>query len=251
MKKNMCVWAGLVLLTLFLAACAGNKQLKKKQAEATRKLGEAYLRQGNYTAALSELREAEKLYPQDHILQNDLGIAYRKKGKTDLAIKHFKKAIKLKPDYAPAINNLGTAYFDKKEWNAAIDCFKRVSEELLYATPHFAFYNLGRAYYHKKEYALAEKYYLKALDAEPRFVEPLIELGITYMAMGRVSEAIAALSSAVKQSPENARAYFYLAKTFQTLGDYKKAVDFYTQVIKLEPDTPLSKESARNIKKLR
>ena len=112
MKKNMCVWVGLVLLTLFLAACAGNKQLKKEQAEATRKLGEAYLRQGNYTAALSELRKAEKLYPQDHILQNDLGIAYRKKGKTDLAIKHFKKAIKLKPDFAPAINNLGTAYFD-------------------------------------------------------------------------------------------------------------------------------------------
>jgi Tfp pilus assembly protein PilF len=251
MKKTMIVWGGLVLLTMGLVACAQNKQLKMEQAEATRKLGEAYLKQGNYTAALSELRKAEKLYPQDYILQNDLGIAYRLKGRTDQAIIHFNKARKLKPDYAPAINNLGTAYFDNKEWDKAIACFKLVSEELLYATPHYAYYNLGRSYYHKKEYTLSEKYYLKALDAEPRFVEPLIELGITYMAMGRVSEAVAALSSAVTQSAENARAHFYLAKAYHASGENKKALESYTQVIKLEPDTPLSEEATKNIKKLK
>jgi type IV pilus assembly protein PilF len=251
MKKNLFVWGALVMLILSVAACAGNKQQKKREAEAIRNLGEAYLRQENYRAALKELLKAEKLNPKDHILQNDLGIAYRKKGKTDLAIAHFKKAIALKPNYGPALNNLGTAYFDKKEWDNAIACFKRVSEELLYATPHFALYNLGRAYYNKKEYDLSEKYFLEALDAEPRFVEPLIGLGRTYLATGRVSEAVAALSSAVKQSPEYARTHYYLAEAYRAAGEHKKALKSYYKVIELEPHTPLSKESEKNIKKLR
>ncbi len=251
MKKNLLLWAGLVLLIVGVAACAGNMQQRKLQAEAARNLGEAYLREGNYTAALQELLKAEKLYPKDYILQNDLGIVYRKKGKTDLAIKHFKKAIALNPDFTPAINNLGTAYFDQKEWDKAIACFKKVSEELLYATPHYAYYNLGRAYYSKKEYALSEKYYLKALDVKQGFVEPLLGLGQTYMAMGKVSEAVAALSTAVEQSPDYARAHFYLAEAYRASGEYKKALKSYNRVIELRPNTPLAKESEKNIKKIK
>ena len=145
----------IAVLLLSLAACAGNKEIRKQKAEAARKVGEVYLRQGNYTSALQELLKAEKLYPNDHILHYDLGIVYRKKGKVDLAIKHFKRAIELKPNFAAAINNLGTAYFDKGDYDAAIASFKKVTEDLLYATPHFAYYNLGRAYYMKKEYSRA------------------------------------------------------------------------------------------------
>ena len=106
-------------------------------------------------------------------------------GEMDLAVKHFKKALEIKPDYAPAINNLGTAYIKKKEWDTAIRYFKEVSENLLYATPHFALSNLGWAYYNKKEYALAEKFYLKALEISPKFINALVGLGKTYTAMGR------------------------------------------------------------------
>jgi len=225
--KQALVWMGIAVLLLGLTACAGNKELQKKKAEASRNLGKAYLNEGKYSAALKELLNAEKLYPRDHILQYYLGIAYRAKGKPDLAIKHFKKAIALKPGFAAAINNLGTAYFDKGDWDAAIACFKKVSEDLLYGTPHFAYYNLGRAYFMKKDYPLAEEYFLKALEMEPRFVEPLVELGRTYMAVGRNSEALAAFQSAVEQSPDSARAYFYLAEVRRVFGEYTKALEAF------------------------
>ncbi|UCH20541.1 MAG: tetratricopeptide repeat protein [Deltaproteobacteria bacterium] len=251
MNKKSLVWMAIAVLLLGLAACAGSKELKKQQAKAAREVGEAYLRQGNYTAALRELFKAEKLYPKDHILQYDLGIVYQKKGRIDLAIKHFKKAIDLKPDFAAAVNNLGTAYYDKGEWDASIACFKKVSEDLIYATPHFAYYNLGKAYFMKKEYALAEKYFLKALETESRFVEPLVELGRTYMAVGRDSEAIAALKSAVDQYPEFARAYFYLAEVRRMSGDYRKALEAYNKVIELVPNEPLAREAQKRKMNLR
>ncbi len=245
MHKKLLVWMGVTLLLLSLAACAETKELKKKKGEAARMVGEAYLGQGNYRSALNEFLKAEKHYPKDHILQDDLGIVYREMEQTDLAIKHFKKAIRLKPKFARAINNLGGAYFDKGDWDAAIAAYKKVSEDLLYATPHFAYYNLGKVYYMKKEYAKSEEYFLKAMDVEPRFVEFLVELGRTYMAMGRNSEALAAFKSAIEQSPDFARAHFYLAEVQRLSGNFRKALDSYNKVIVLVPKTPLAKEAQK------
>ena len=63
--------------------------------------------QGNYTAALKELLEAEKINPKDAITHNYLGITYRNKNLPDKAIFHFEKALDLNPGYSIAKNNLG------------------------------------------------------------------------------------------------------------------------------------------------
>ena len=252
MKKKQLVWTGYIFLIIFfMVSCAGDVQLRKEQAKASRKLGEAYFQDGNYTRALRELLKAEKLYPDDHILQNDLGIAYRMKGKADFAIRHFKKALELKPDYAPARNNLGAAYFDNKDWDAAIACYKEVAGNMLYATPHYPINNLGRAYYEKKAYKLSEGYYLEALEMEPKYVPALQGLGQTYIAMGKISEAVAALESAVKEASEFARAYFYLGKAYRLSRKYDKAHAAYNKVLSLVPETPLAVEAGKEIKKMK
>jgi tetratricopeptide (TPR) repeat protein len=250
MKKNQLIWPVYLLLIIFFIASCGGAQLRKEQAEISRNLGEAYLQDQNYTYALRELLKAEELYPDDYILQNDLGIAYRMKRKPDLALRHFKKALKLKPDYASARNNLGAAYFDKKDWDAAIACYKKVAGNILYATPHFPLNNLGRAYYEKKAYKLSEKYYLEALNMEPKYVPALQGLGQTYIAMGRISEAVAALESAVKQAPEYARAYFDLGRAYQLLRKNKKARIAYNKVIALAPETPMANDAAKELKRI-
>lgn len=251
MEKKQPIWPGYLFLIIFFMASCGGAQLRKEQAEASRKLGEAYIIDGNYTRALKELLKAEKQYPDDHILHNDLGIVYKEKGRHDLAIRHLKKALKIKPDYSPARNNLGTVYFEKKDWDSAIACFKKVSNELLYATPHYPLYNLGKAYYHKKDYLLSEKYYLAALEKKPYFAVALQGLGETYIAMGKNSEAVVALENAVKAAPEFAKAYFNLGKAYHLLHRYKKARDVYNKVISLKPEAPLAVKAANEIKKIR
>ena len=251
MKKNRLAWPTCLLLVIFFIASCGGAQLRKEQSNASRKLGEAYLKDQNYTSALKELLEAEKLYSNDHILQNYLGIAYRQKGKPDLAIKHFKKSLKIKHDYAPAKNNLGAAYFDKKDWDSAIACYKEVAENLLYATPQLPLYNLGRAFYEKKEFRLSEQYYLAALEMEPEYTDALQGLGKTYIAAGRLTEAEMALESAVKKEPEFSRAYFYLGKAYRLSRKYKKAYSAYSKVIKLAEGTPLAIEAEKEIKRLK
>jgi len=251
MQSNKIIWAMSIFFILSAVSCASNLETRKRQSAAVRKVGEVYLSQENYTAALRQLLEAEQLYSKDHLLHNALGIAYRKKGLVEKAIFHFEKAIELKPDFAPAVNNLGTVYFDQKDYDAAIACFKKVSGELLYATPYYAFYNLGKAYYEKKEYGLSEEYYMKALDSEPKFLDPLVGLGRVYIATGKISDAISALTSALKQYPQYARAYFYLGQAYTLIKDYRRAVLAYQKAIEIEPNTPLARDSNIELKKLK
>ena len=192
-----------MFLVFFLVSCAANLEIRKNQEEALRNLGEAYMGQGDYTAALRKLLEAEKLYSKDPHLQYDLGLVYMAKGRSDLAIHHFKKAIEIKPDYTPAKNSLGAAYLAQKRWDDAIACFKEITGDLLYVTPHYPLSNLGWAYYNKKEFKLAEKYYQDALKIEPEFVIALRGLGMTYLKMGRISEAVTFLEKVIKLAPDS------------------------------------------------
>ena len=251
MKTNRLV-LGLSLFLIFcIVSCAANIELRKKQAEASRNLGEAYMQQGDFSSALQELLKAEKIYSKDPYLHNDLGLAYMAKDRLDLAIKHFKKAVKIKPDYTPAINNLGAAYMAKKDWDMAIVCFKEIVDDVLYATPHYPLTNLGYAYYNKQEYGFAEKYYRDALKLEPNFNIALRGLGRTYIAMGRAADAVAMLEKAVENYPLSAESYFYLAKAYSSSHEYKKAISAYNKVIELAPDSPFAVDAQKEVEKIK
>ena len=245
MKTNRFVLSLYLFLIFCIASCAANTEVRKKQEEASRNLGEAYMQHGDFSSALREFLKAEKIYSKDPYLQNDLGLVYMAKSRLDLAIKHFKKAVKLKPDYAPAKNNLGTAYLAKKEWDVAIDCFKEIIDDILYATPHYPLTNLGWAYYNKQEYKLAEKYYCDALELEPNFIIALRGLGQNYMAMERAADAIAMLEKAVKIYPRSAESHFYLAKAYSLSREYKKAISAFNKVVELAPDSPLARDAKK------
>ena len=251
MKKNFLVFAGSVLIAVFLlAACTTTNDAKKagadidpakkKEAEAARDLGEAYYHQRRYSAALKEFIKAEEINPNDHFLQNDLGLVYKAKKKYDLAITHFKRALELEPEYSPARNNLGNAYMAKKDWDTAISQYREVTEDVLYLTPHYPLTNMGLAYMGKKNYKRAEQYFLEALQLQPNYPNALVGLAKTYMAQGRVPEAILKLEKAVKRNPESGYIHFELAEAYRTTMEFKKAHAEYETVITLEPDSELA-----------
>lgn len=242
MKTIWLAVAGCILLLSMIQACTTkeNLQQKKEQAEASRNLGEAYLREGKYSAALRELSKAEALTPDDYFLHFDLGLAYLYKGETDLAIVHFKKSLVIKEDYGPARNSLGNAYLEKRQWDKAIEQYKIAVSNLLYATPQFPYSNLGFSYYHKQEYRLSETYFKEALEITPEFDRALYGLARTYIATGRFPDAIKHLEFAVLKHPENASLHFELAEAYKINRDYQKAYGSYIRVIQIDPDSSLA-----------
>jgi Tfp pilus assembly protein PilF len=253
MRKNW-IWAvACVLLACVLVSCTTKNMEQQKQiSEKTRMLGEAYLRDQRYQEALREFLKAEEIYANDHLLHDDLGLVYLALGRRELAIRHFKKALEISPDYTPARNNLGNAYAAQKDWDKAIEQYKIASSNLLYATPHYPLANIGFVYYQQQKYDLAETYYRKALRAKRDYVGALHGLGRTYMATGRVDDAIEKLEKAIEIAPEAAFVHYDLANAYRQKGDYEKAHTLYLKVAELQPDSDLAdkaKQDARKIEK--
>ncbi len=253
LKSERCIKTLLLsICLLFIFSCATgvkNKD-KRKQIEASKNLGEAYLAEGDYSLALKEFLKVEAMGGDDPFLHNDFGLAYMGKGKIDLAITHFKKAIKLNPEYAPALNNLGTAYLAKKEWDKAIEWFEVVTNDILYATPHFPLSNMGYAYYHKGDYELSLKYYKEALDIEPKFVNALYGLGKTCKALGKLDEAVKAFEKAVALAPQLSNLLYETGLAYKENGDHQKAIELFKRVMISSPDSAFAELAEKEILRL-
>lgn len=245
---------GLILLaiTVSMSACAGQSaQENRRLAESKRNIGEAYMRQGDYTSALRELLAAEQLDPEDPFTQNDLGLCYRAKKRMTDALVHLNKAVALKPSYTPARNNLGRVYLEVGELDKAIAIFKEITKDALYATPHFPLANLGLAYYQKGQYATALEYYHKALKLEPNFVFALHGLGSTYLAMNDGRMALRYLKKALELAPKVPEIHYEYAEACLLTGQIAQAKASYESTIDLAaPESEVSTKARQRLKSL-
>jgi type IV pilus assembly protein PilF len=244
------IGATVLLAVLTLTGCAGqSNQQNLRIAESKRNIGEAYMRQGDYTSALRELLEAEKMNPDDAFTQHDLGLCYREKKLMTDALAHLNKAVQLKPSYTPARNSLGRVYLEIGQVDKAIAIFKEIAKDALYATPHFPLANLGLAYYQKGEYATAINYYHRALKLEPDFVFALHGLGKTYLAMHKGRLAMAYLGKALQLAPKVAEIHFEYAEANLLTGRIAQAKVSYENAIDTAP--PESEIAAKARQRLR
>ena len=231
-------FGGLVLMLaiVMITGCAGQSvQEDMRLAESKRNIGEAYMRQGDYTSALRELLAAEKMNPEDAFTQHDLGLCYREKNLMADALAHLNKAVKLKPGYTPARNSLGRVYLEIGAVDKAIAIFKEISKDALYATPHYPLANLGLAYFKKGDYATALQYYHKALKLEPNFVFALHGIGRTYLAMNKGRLALAYLEKALQLAPKVAEIHYDYAEANMLVGHVAQAKISYENAIDMAP----------------
>ena len=87
-----------------------------------------------------------------------------------------------------------------------------------------------------KEFEEAKELINEALTEAPDNPELLKLAGLTYVNLERWSEACKNFESAVKYSPEDATAAFYLAKCYENLGNLSAAKSYYIKVTELRPE---------------
>ncbi len=248
MKPSVCF--GLILAVIWLlTGCAGNQPKRPedsaRKGQAARNLGEAFMGEGNYRAALREFIKAQKLNPDDPYLHNDMGLSYLAMKRPEKAVTHFKKALALNPSFAAAKNNLGTAYLAQENWDAAIATFKELSQDLLYATPHYPLTNMGWAYFNKGQYGQAKTYYEKALKARPNYPIAMRGLGRTYLKTGHHQKAIETLKETVKVAPRFMQAHLDLARAYRLSNDRENALTVYRRVMEMAPKSEAAEQAQK------
>ena len=252
MKSARSWMMGIAVLVVIFAGCASDAELKEKAGGYIR-IGEANIQAGQYTQALKELLEAEKLTPDDPKVHYYLGIAYERKSFVDEAVKEFQKAIALKPNYSEALNYLGTIYLTRGRYDEAILSFKRAIANPLYETPSVALYNMGQSLRGQRGSQGGYASFSEAIRKEPNsYLVPVLELnlGVIDYREGAYAESEKHLMRSVERAPDLAEGQYWLGMAQLQLRKRKEAAESFKKAIQLAPESEWAVKSRENLNRL-
>ena len=228
-KCRLCALCSL-LGVLLLFACASTSDIKDLQkAEAHYKFGYSYLQGNELKKAFVEFQQAVKLNPKDKDALNAIGLILSSPefGEYEKSVRYFKRAIAIDPDYSDAMNNLGVAYVRMEKWDTALKYFKRALKNPLYMNPESAYSNMGYVFYKKGEYTAAVNTLQEAISKYPDFPRPFYILGMVYMELGKVDDAIAEFKKALDLAPRYMDVHWELANAYLRTGDNVEAIKHF------------------------
>ena len=170
----------LVLVMLVVSACASrSNELKAKQAEIYFGAGTQSLMDKQYTEALKNLLEANRLDPNNSDILNNLGMAYYFKGEKDLAVKHLQAALKIRENNSDTLVNLASIYYKDGKVNEAEKLYKKVLKDLTYDKQARTYFNLGIIELQsRKNVVTAENYFKKSIKEDDNYCPAYYHLGL-------------------------------------------------------------------------
>ena len=74
-----------------------------------------------------------------------------------------------------------------------------------------------------------------AIVRDPETLRGALAAPAAYLAMGEINFAITDFDEVIRQTPDNASAYYKRGIALGRRGDFREAVDSYTQAIRLDP----------------
>jgi Tfp pilus assembly protein PilF len=100
----------------------------------------------------------------------------------------------------------------------------------------FRFNTLGVAYMNQQKFAEAQKYFEKALAADPKFAIARLNLGISLLSQQKLDPAREALEEATRRLPDDPYAWYNLGLVFKSTGETQKGIDAFRRVTQLSPE---------------
>jgi Tfp pilus assembly protein PilF len=174
--------------------------------------GRAYLLEGRYSEAVSELSTAASLDPKLTEAHNLLGVAYDKKGFADRAKESYERAVKSDSDDPETLNNLGFSLYQSGNYRAAVDKLKRAAK--LAPSDERILNNLGLALCRLGKFEDAFKSFSRAGGQ----LNGSLNIARMLERFGREDDAIHYYETARRIDPNNTLALRRLSDLYQRVG---------------------------------
>jgi len=213
-----------------------------KYATAYYNLGNTLYYQKKLDGAVAAFQKAIELDPKFAYAYNNLGNALKDQKKLDEAVTAYQKAIELDPKYAKAYNNLGIALYEQEKLEEAVAAFQKAIE--FDPKLAIAYSNLGNALSDQKKLDAAVAAYQKAIELDPKYAAAYSNLGNALSDQKKLDAAISKYKTALSL-PEDTSGTPTTAHTLannglglalQDQGELKKAIQYFDESEKLDPD---------------
>lgn len=241
-KRASALFASLVLA--LLAGCSSSEK-RRNRADLHLNLGTSFLQNGNFRAALKELRTAADLDPKNETVQNNLGLSYFLLEQPKLAEQHLRRAIDLKSDYSDAHNNLARVLVALHNYEEAQKHAQIVLKDLTYPEPQKAWYNLGLSYFAQDNFRSAAGAFQRYVKAEQQNCSGYLYLGRSYMGLKDYEESLRLLDWASKNCTQSDKqeALYYSGLAAYHSGQKEKASARFDELTKKFPNSKLSQQA--------
>ena len=192
-----------------------------------------------------------KIDPKNEAAHGNLGTALLDQGDTKGAIYHFLEALKINPNSSKTYFNLGVAYSRQNEKEKALACF---SHALVIDPNDWEAINvIGDIYVSMSDIGHAVTYYIKlaklrqqqgnpgdaingykkALMIQPKSVQALYGLSLTYLSIKNYSKALEMLQSIREVQPKDPTIYYDIACVYAKQNMVNEAVSWLGKAVQM------------------
>ena len=214
-----------ILALVMITACSSKSKIQAKQSEIYFSAGTQSLMEKQYTDALKNLIQANKLDPDNSEILNNLGMAYYFKGEKNLAIQHLNRSLEIDSKNSDAKTNLASIYFKEGKINEAETLYLNVLKDLTYEKQARTLYNLGVIELQtKKNLARAEKYFKKSIKEDENYCPSHFQLGVIQFKQRKHNTALKTFKQAAMGTCYDSPApHYYQALALIQLSRYEEA----------------------------
>ncbi|KAH7549780.1 hypothetical protein JRO89_XS13G0081400 [Xanthoceras sorbifolium] len=151
--------------------------------------------------ALYSLKQAVAENPDDAVQWHQLGLHSLCSRRFKTAQKYLKAAVARFRECGYAWSNLGISLQLSDEPSGAEDVYKRALALATSEQAHATFSNLGNLYRQQKQYECAKAMFTKSLELQPGYAPAFNNLGLVFVAEGRLDEAQFCFNKALVVDP--------------------------------------------------
>ncbi|MCI0515593.1 tetratricopeptide repeat protein [candidate division KSB1 bacterium] len=199
--------------------------LNPNYTEVLVELGKAYYKKQNYDAANERFHQVIQLDPQYVAANYYLGVIFRRENLADSAAAQWQKVA----------TNEEPFFRDVKQ---------------------LALKQLGELALQRRDYPAASEYYTQAMKLNLKFPNPEVQasilcgLGKTGFFQNNYDQAIDYLSAAIGMLPQQPEPHFYLGMSYQALNKIPESIAAFKMTTQCDPNGPFGKKARENLAQL-
>jgi type IV pilus assembly protein PilF len=219
------------------APTSGEEEAARNRARVHTELAAGYYELRNMAVALEEVNQATKADPSYGPAYNMAALIYTELKEDRLAQEYYQRALRIDATDPDANNNYGRFLCDRKQEREAIKYFMAALRNPLYQTPERSYVNAGVCLRRQGDAALAEDYFMKALQARPTNAQALYQLADLSYQRGNYPQAKNYLVRLEKLARPSAEVLWLALRTERKLGDRNAEASYGQQLRRQFPDS--------------
>ncbi|MBN1765560.1 MAG: tetratricopeptide repeat protein [Sedimentisphaerales bacterium] len=207
--------------------------------KARQRLAAIYYLEGDYEETILQCQKLQKDHPEEVWNYLVLGYLYLQIGQYNKAEESFERALTIEPDNFELHDDQVEALAQAGQIQEAIIRMEEIIEEQ--GDFPNSYVRLADLYSQLGDDELAVKYYNRALEIHPGYLEAAVKLGTQHLRMGRYNKAAARFNEAVEINDQLIGAYIGLGLA-QNLSEHpsqEQSHDTFDLASALEPNTNL------------